>query len=44
VMDECAIVYTDKRRYHLNKKFWVVMREVGKFPYLCLQINEPTDV
>lgn len=43
VMDECAIYYNDVRQYHLDRKFWIVMRETGKFPYLCIQIKEPID-
>ena len=43
IQDECAIMYVDTRHYYLNKKFWVVMKEIGKFPYLCVHINDPVE-
>ena len=26
IQDECAMMYTDVRHYHLNREFWIVMR------------------
>lgn len=35
--NECAIV--NSQTYKFNSPFWIVMKEQGKHPYLCVKIN-----
>lgn len=37
IMDECAIM--SNRCLKFDSPFWVVMKEIGKHPYICIKIN-----
>jgi hypothetical protein len=39
IIDECAIWNPDPRCLKLDSPFWVVMKEKGRHPYLCVKIN-----
>lgn len=34
-------IVQNKRVIVLDRSFWVVMKEAGKNPYLCVFVNEP---
>ena len=31
------------REFIVDKTFWLVMKEKGKHPYLCIQISSPSE-
>ena len=39
MIDECAIMNPDPRILRFDRPFWVVMKEKGHHPYLCVKIN-----
>ena len=43
MMGITCIDMDEPRSFILDKTFWIVMKEVGKHPYLCAQIREPID-
>lgn len=43
VATRCMVIVKEKKRIVLDRSFWVVMKEAGKNPYLCVLINEPND-
>ena len=40
-LERCAVQRPEPRYFILDKTFWLVMKEKGKHPYLCMKIVEP---
>lgn len=41
VASRCLTIVMDKKHIVLDRSFWVVMKEAGKSPYLCIFVKEP---
>jgi len=37
--DECAFSASDRKSLKFDKPFWIVLKEQGHHPYLCVHIN-----
>ena len=42
-MTKSIAINFDPKKISLNEDFWVVMKEEGKSPYLCVFITEPNE-
>ena len=43
ILTRGATINFDRKIISLNEDFWVVMKEEGKSPYLCVFITEPNE-
>jgi len=43
VMNRCMMMPQDLKEFVLDKPFWIVMKEVGRHPYLAVFVRKTTE-